>query len=63
MKGLRISKLALPRMSTPSHRNTIFVEEAEVLSHDAYADAQYVLRIHAHALKGGPVGDRVTSRW
>jgi len=34
-------------MNTPSHRNTIFLEEAEVLSQEAYAGAQYVLRIHA----------------
>lgn len=30
-----------------SHRNTIFLEEAEVLSHRAYPAAQYVLRLRA----------------
>ena len=30
-----------------SHRNTILVEDAEVLSHDAYPGEQYVLQVHA----------------
>ena len=30
-----------------SHRNTIHLEDAEVLSHQAYAGEQYVLRVHA----------------
>ncbi len=29
------------------HRGTIFVEQAEILSHDAYEGAQHVLRVHA----------------
>ncbi|KAF0191065.1 MAG: dihydroorotate dehydrogenase electron transfer subunit [Gammaproteobacteria bacterium] len=30
-----------------THRNTIFVEAARVLAHDAYAGDQYILRVHA----------------
>jgi len=40
-----------------AHRNTIFVEEAEILAHDAHAGDQYTLRLQApqiatHALPG-----------
>jgi len=40
-----------------SHRNTIFVENADILSHQAYDAEQYIMRIHApecaeHALAG-----------
>mgnify|MGYP002713243400 CR=1 FL=1 len=43
-------------MASP-HRNTIFVEEAEILSHEAYAGNQQVLRVlapktAAHAMPG-----------
>jgi dihydroorotate dehydrogenase electron transfer subunit len=34
-------------MPYPSHRNTIFVEDAEVLTHEAFADKQFVLRVRA----------------
>ncbi|MCW8891046.1 MAG: dihydroorotate dehydrogenase electron transfer subunit [Sedimenticola sp.] len=34
-------------MTTKSHRDTIFVEEAEILSHEAYEGEQYILRVHA----------------
>lgn len=34
-------------MSDRPHRNTIFLEDAKVLSQDAYPGDQYVLRIHA----------------
>ncbi|MEM7082429.1 MAG: dihydroorotate dehydrogenase electron transfer subunit [Pseudomonadota bacterium] len=30
-----------------SHRNTIFVEEARILSQDVYSDEQFILRVHA----------------
>ena len=30
-----------------SRRNTVFVEEAEILSHDAFEGAQYILRVQA----------------
>jgi dihydroorotate dehydrogenase electron transfer subunit len=44
-------------MSEASHRDTIFLEEAEVLSHEAHPGDQYVLRLWApecarHALPG-----------
>jgi len=29
------------------HRNTIFVENAEILSHEAYDAGQYIMRVHA----------------
>jgi dihydroorotate dehydrogenase electron transfer subunit len=29
------------------HRGTIFVEQAEILAHDAYEGAQHILRVHA----------------
>jgi len=32
-------------MSTPSHRDTLFLEEAEVLSHQAFAGDQYLMRL------------------
>ncbi len=40
-----------------AHRDTIFVEQAKILAHEAYAGAQYMLRIEApemaaHALPG-----------
>ncbi len=43
--------------SNKPHRDTIFVEDARVLSHDAFDGDQYVLRVHApqcaaHALPG-----------
>jgi dihydroorotate dehydrogenase electron transfer subunit len=31
----------------PSHRDTIHVEDTEVLAHDAYADHQYILKLRA----------------
>jgi dihydroorotate dehydrogenase electron transfer subunit len=34
-------------MSAKPHRNTIHVEEAEILAHHGHAAAQYVLRVHA----------------
>lgn len=34
-------------MTTQPHRNSIFVEDAEVISHQACAGNQYVLRLHA----------------
>lgn len=34
-------------MPHPAHRGTIFVEDAEVVAHDAYADKQFILRLHA----------------
>jgi dihydroorotate dehydrogenase electron transfer subunit len=34
-------------IASKSHRNTIFVEDAEVLKHQFYADGQYVLRLRA----------------
>jgi dihydroorotate dehydrogenase electron transfer subunit len=34
-------------MSTPTHRNTIFVEDAEVLALEAHADKQYILKLRA----------------
>ncbi len=34
-------------MNSPSHRGTIFAEDAPVVAHDAYAGEQYVLRLHA----------------
>ena len=34
-------------MSSQSHRDTIFLEEAEILAHEAFAGDQYTLRIHA----------------
>jgi len=36
-------------MNHKPHRDTIFVEDAEVLSHQAYDGDQYVLRVHAPA--------------
>ncbi len=40
-----------------THRNTIFVENAEILSHQGFAADQYIMRVHApecaeHALPG-----------
>jgi dihydroorotate dehydrogenase electron transfer subunit len=35
------------KTAQPSHRNTIFVEDARVLAHDAYAGDQYILRVQA----------------
>ena len=32
---------------TPSHRNTIFIEDARVLSHERFDANQYVLRLEA----------------
>ncbi|NCF81404.1 MAG: dihydroorotate dehydrogenase electron transfer subunit, partial [Proteobacteria bacterium] len=32
------------------HRNSIFVESAEVLANDAFPGDQYVLRVHAPKL-------------
>lgn len=42
---------------TKAHRNTIFLEDAEILSHQAYASRQYIMRVQApqcatHALAG-----------
>lgn len=34
-------------MNTKPHRDTIFVEDAEILDHQAYDGAQYVLRVRA----------------
>jgi dihydroorotate dehydrogenase electron transfer subunit len=34
-------------MSHPAHRNTIFVEDAEVLAHEAHADKQFILKLLA----------------
>ena len=34
-------------MSSRSHRNTILVEDAEILSHEAFAGEQYVMRVLA----------------
>jgi len=34
-------------MSIPPQRNTLFLEDAEVISHEAHAGAQYVLRVGA----------------
>ncbi len=34
-------------MNSKPHRDTILVEDAEILSHDAFAGEQYVLRVHA----------------
>ncbi len=34
-------------MTDRPHRETLFVEDAEVLSHDAFAGDQYLLRVHA----------------
>ena len=34
-------------MSEPSHRNTIAVEDAPVLSHESFAGAQHVIRVYA----------------
>ena len=40
-----------------SHRNTIFVEDCEIIDHTSYAGDQYIMRVHApkiasHALPG-----------
>ena len=40
-----------------NHRNTIFVENAKIISHQAFEAGQYILRVHAplcaeHALAG-----------
>lgn len=35
------------KTAQPPHRNTIFVEAARVLAHDAYAGDQYILRVQA----------------
>jgi len=47
----------MPQADRKSQRNSLFVEEAEVLLHDSYPGDQYVLRVHApecaaHALPG-----------
>ena len=34
-------------MNHRPHRDTILVEEASILSHDAHAGEQYVMRVHA----------------
>ena len=34
-------------MTDKSHRNTLFVEEAEILAHDSHPGEQYVLRVQA----------------
>jgi dihydroorotate dehydrogenase electron transfer subunit len=34
------------------HRNSILLEEAEILAHDAYPGAQHVLRLHAPGIAG-----------
>lgn len=34
-------------MTDKSHRNTLFVEEAEILAHDSHAGEQYILRVAA----------------
>src|SRR5262245_32096555 len=34
-------------MPDRSHRSTIFVEDAEILAHDAYADKQFILKLRA----------------
>ena len=44
-------------MSSKPHRDTILVEDAEILSHQAFEGEQYILRVHApgcaaHALPG-----------
>ena len=36
-----------PQMSDSSNRDSIFLEEAEILSHEAYAADQYLLRLRA----------------
>ncbi len=38
-----------------AHRNTIFVEDARILAHDAHAGGQHVLRVHAPRLAAGAV--------
>jgi dihydroorotate dehydrogenase electron transfer subunit len=47
----------MPKQDGESQRNTLFVEDAEILLHDSYPGDQYVLRVHApecaaHALPG-----------
>jgi dihydroorotate dehydrogenase electron transfer subunit len=47
----------MPQTDRKSQRNSLFVEDAEVLLHDSYPGDQYVLRVHApecaaHALPG-----------
>ena len=47
----------MPKQDSRSQRNTLFVEDAEILLHDSYPGDQYVLRVHApecasHALPG-----------
>jgi len=54
-------------MTDHSHRDTIFSEEAEILSHEAHAGDQYLLRLWApecarHALPGSFVHLRCDSR-
>ena len=39
-------------MNDKPHRNTLFVEEAEILAHDSYAGDQFVLRVHAPRCAG-----------
>lgn len=34
-------------MPAHAHRNTIFVEDAKVLAHEAHADKQFILQLHA----------------
>jgi dihydroorotate dehydrogenase electron transfer subunit len=34
-------------MPTRSHRNSIFIEDAEVIAHEAHADKQFILRLRA----------------
>jgi len=48
---------SLARDGVKTHRNTLFVEDAVILSHESYAGNQYVLRVSAarcahHALPG-----------
>ncbi len=42
----------MPNLVSREHRNTIFVEDAEILAHDAFEGEQHVLRIHAPKLAG-----------
>jgi len=37
----------MPNQDRQSQRNTLFVEDAEILLHDSYPGDQYVLRVHA----------------
>ena len=37
----------MPEKKSHAHRDTLFVEDAEILLHDSYPGDQYVLRVHA----------------